>query len=230
MLFFVRLPSQVDLQALNNPSTRLTTFLSYRDVLASQALEVIAQNPILGIGPMHFADSVSAGYTHPHQSLLQWGAEWGLVSLAMVVWFVAAALKKLLKLLRQDCDVVQWTNHLRLCLAASILAGLMLSMVDGVFVMPVAQTWFAILLGWLLALSSESHAESRPHAERSFALLAPFLGLIITLLMGVAAATISVKVYADKNLLAQRHENYLKQGIDEVWHPRFWSDGFIVWD
>ena len=58
-----------------------------RVILWTQAISLISDNPLLGIGPMHFAwypNGISAG--HPHNSILQWASEWGVPSAILMIF------------------------------------------------------------------------------------------------------------------------------------------------
>lgn len=233
-VLFYLVPSQLGIEIFNDPAERVTLALSGREELWLRAFKMMANQPILGVGPMHYADFGPGCCSHPHQSILQWGAEWGLPSLGVVMLIAGYAILKLLAILGVNCEASNSENYLRGCLAGSILAGLIQSMVDGVFVMPIPQTWFALLLGWLIALcvapgEHPAALSSKPDVV-STVQRPPLANIFITLSVIVASFTVSYKVYVDKDTLEQRHESYLKETGSDSYHPRFWSDGHIVWD
>jgi O-antigen ligase len=114
-------------------------------------LEKIFENPFLGIGPMNLAwDTLN----HPHNSVLQWAAEWGVISLIFLLFCVLYALKTWLTLfsgdyLRKENNLEK--NNVTVTLTFTILSGLGYSLVSGVIVMPLSQlmlfTTFGIMMG-----------------------------------------------------------------------------------
>jgi O-antigen ligase len=122
---------------------------SGRTLLWHLAATLIEQHPSLGVGPMHFANH--AGYlqigAHPHDWLLQVGAEWGLPALACLLVAVASGLRALLRAgarVRQD-DVADQAIFAALLMGA--VAILVDGLVSGVFVMPQSQLAIALYLG-----------------------------------------------------------------------------------
>ena len=66
-------------RSLTNPHSRFH--------LWDTALQMIAEHPLLGVGPMHYACGVTNGIAaHPHNALLQIAAEWGLPAAIIVVF------------------------------------------------------------------------------------------------------------------------------------------------
>lgn len=143
-------------QDLTNPvSDRLTLTSSGRSVLWGDALRVWWNHPLLGIGPMHLANLGYGRAAHPHQFLLQWGAEMGTVSFVLMIavlsWACMAIIRRLKTMDATEPTLAHERDVMYVCIAAAIFAALALSMVDGVFVMPTPQIWLAVLSGYLLA-------------------------------------------------------------------------------
>src|SRR5690606_36380613 len=103
-------------------------------------------NPWLGVGPMHYSAVVNPISAHPHQVVLQWLAEWGVIAtgLAIIIagWGSIHGLKYLRRQQAEPIDAALWL---------SIIGALVLAQVDGVFVMPYTETWLAILIGLAMA-------------------------------------------------------------------------------
>jgi putative inorganic carbon (hco3(-)) transporter len=132
-----------------------------RHQLWACALDLIRQHPWLGVGPLHFAHFAQflGDAAHPHNWMLQIGAEWGLPALAMLCIALAFAARSLFlaggRLQADDID------H-QASLATWILTGtaiLVDGMVSGNIVMPQSQLTIVLYLGcavgWTLSFSRE---------------------------------------------------------------------------
>lgn len=205
---FTAVPALQGLDVGNHPAARLNTNLSLRDSLWRQALQMTMESPWLGAAPMHFAAIFNGNAVHPHNSLLQWLAEWGVASTLMVVvllWQAALAIGKRLA----SPDV----SPLYCCLSASLIAALSQSMVDGVIVMPYMQLWLSLIAGLLLA--THQGAAEAPRSTSTWAITA------------MAAAVLLAGVVArDVLTLEERKQQFLRTH-DARLMPRFWNQGLI---
>ncbi|GAB3404691.1 O-antigen ligase family protein [Massilia agilis] len=127
---------------------------SGRMPLWRQAVTLILQHPLLGVGPMHFAHfgrPVHQG-AHPHDWLLQIASEWGLPALVCLLAALSIALRALVRAPRH-VDAHDRDNR---AVAAAMLVGAVAILVDGlvsgVLVMPQSQLGIALYLacatGW----------------------------------------------------------------------------------
>ena len=124
---------------------------SDRIALWDMCLKMMEYHPFVGIGPMHYHWYDSTG-THPHNSVLQLGAEWGMPALMIMLgiaayglycWykkFNANALNLLPKL---DCN-------LSIILFFTIITNAAYSLVDGVIVMPISQVLMFSIIGMMI--------------------------------------------------------------------------------
>lgn len=123
-------------------------WLSGRDQLWGMALTLIKENPLLGVGPMHYAcsDPVLAG--HPHNAPLQIAAEWGLPALlllsVLVLWTLYRAIQSTR---RHQVDTTEM--DIAPLLLASILTAAIHAQVCGIIVTPISQLMLAVIGGWL---------------------------------------------------------------------------------
>ncbi|WP_080034086.1 O-antigen ligase family protein [Pseudomonas syringae] len=217
-LLFSVLPSLLGIEVSNFAGDRLTTSLSAREILWQQAWEMIKERPLLGFGPMHFADIWNAVAAHPHQAILQWACEWGIPSTLCVAGLALYGLSTTAVLLRKRAQSLEPVDLMRLCLFASLIGALTQSMVDGVIVMPYSQLWLAIIVGWLLALH-EWQAAPRP---ASVALSRAWL-LCLTLATGMILYTI-VRDLPDMDTRRQQ----FSEDFGGRYLPRFWMQGVIA--
>lgn len=149
-VIFVVVPCWLSIDVLREDriASLLSGSLSGRDVLWVRAWEYIQASPIFGVGPMAFSADGDLYGAHPHNIVLQLGAEWG--SLALLA---AMALSALVggRVLRGAKLANNFENSMLIvALSSAVAGGLVLSMVDGVFVVPASELWFFVCTGWLV--------------------------------------------------------------------------------
>jgi len=127
VLMFVWIPLWLGQDASIEDRLSNLAGLSGRDELWHLAWVQLVAHPWLGIGPMHFAAIRNNFGAHPHNALLQLGAEWGVPAMLAIVLPAVSGLIVLLAKLRRSSGS---TNLLLVCLTASLLAAGMQSMVD----------------------------------------------------------------------------------------------------
>ncbi|MDT0634278.1 O-antigen ligase family protein [Spectribacter hydrogenoxidans] len=122
--------------------------LSGRSWLWPHALSLINAQPWLGYGPGQFAYLVPTGPGHPHNLVLSFALDYGLIGLALVGllfwrWFSPLRLAREVRALPevQACWPV--------ALIAAAFGGLAHATVSGVTVMPLSQLVLAVTLGLL---------------------------------------------------------------------------------
>lgn len=217
-LLFDAAPGWIGLEVGNHPAHRMNTSLSLRDSLWLQAWQMIKTHPLLGAGPMHFAEIFNGNAVHPHNALLQWLAEWGVPSALALAWLLWRAARSTWKVLRTMQTAPGPDDWLYLCLAGSVLAALVQSMVDGVIVMPYSQLWLCLLAGWLLALHPKPAAPDLAPAGLS----AAWHGAS----MAAAGLLLAVMIRDLPNLAAQQNAYLAVHDIQLM--PRFWCQGLIA--
>uniref|UniRef100_UPI00293D8038 O-antigen ligase family protein n=1 Tax=Janthinobacterium sp. TaxID=1871054 RepID=UPI00293D8038 len=155
-VFFAALPLALGMQpfgALQDLAQRTAVDAgSGRMPLWRAASGLIAAHPWLGAGPLHFAHyAVDKGAAHPHDWVLQIGAEWGLPALLCLCLAILSAARALLDkvaaLAPEDAR-----NH-SIGAAWIWIGGAVLvdGLVSGLIVMPLSQLMIALYLGCALA-------------------------------------------------------------------------------
>jgi hypothetical protein len=152
-LFLVVVPALIGVQGMSSLSRtveRTTTDpTSGRWPLWHLAIELIAEHPWLGAGPLHFAhyNGQQNMAAHPHNWVLQIAAEWGLPALLCLLIAVAAGVRGLLRagarIDRDDAGNQAVFSALLVTAVAILVDGL----VSGIFVMPQSQLAIALYLG-----------------------------------------------------------------------------------
>ena len=124
-----------------------------RLALWQQALILIRESPIFGVGPMHYAWYNNSN-AHPHNSLLQLASEWGLpatlIILAIAGYGVYCWLRKF------NADELQaatkLNSNLAILLFFTIITNAAYSLVDGVIVTPISQVLMFTMIGLMVGL------------------------------------------------------------------------------
>lgn len=218
-VFVLGIPQLLDLPASFLHRTDDIVSLSLREVLWTTALDYIAQNPWLGVGPMHYAYWATEVAAHPHNAVLQWLAEWGAPAGLLLTGVWAAGGISLAAHVR--CVAGQGSDQSRLfrvALLAALTGASAQAMVDGVLVMPVSQTLLALLAGWAMGMMPASGGRVAGGGER----------LILMPVVLIAAAAVAYGVTPEINHLAERQQTYLTaRGPNTVLLPRFWTLGWI---
>lgn len=217
-LVFTLLSDYLGVEVANGASDRLTTSLSGRGPIWMQAWHMLAERPWLGFGPMHFADIANKIAAHPHQAILQWASEWGVPSafcVAVLVWRAGWAT---FGVLRARALSTERADLLRLCLFAALIGALVQSMVDGVIVMPNSQVWFALVVGWLMAL----HVWRFPATAEL-----PLMWGAWNALSVLAVGLLIVIAVRDMPHINSAQQQYLDTH-DNLLQPRFWAQGVIA--
>ena len=218
VVLFVGVPVWLGLDVtLENRLSQLTE-LNGRAELWAIAWTQIQAHPWLGVGPMHLAAIRNDIAAHPHNAILQLAAEWGVpAALALIVPVAVGMLRLLAKLRQQDVS----PNILLVCLTASLLAASVLSMVDGVIVMPYTQTWLVLVAGWAMGVYFRDAAAKPVGLEsRMFRLVLPALSLF-------ALAALLIGIFPEVLNRAEALRAHIDAGGYVLIPPRYWGLGWI---
>jgi O-antigen ligase len=216
-VFIGYIPAQIGLEVLNFAGDRLEGGLTGREFLWSLAWHMIIAHPVFGYGPMGFADIPNFNATHPHQAILQWASEWGVVSVGLVALLASRGLRSLFHSVQTNEEPGCMRAAVRLCFFASLLAALTQSMFDGVLVVPNSQLWLAIVVGVLLPATDSIQGVAVGTAFK-------WVSKISTVLAVVLLICAVVRFCAEKD---ERDAVFVQQwgGYDQ---PRFWIQGITA--
>ncbi|MEX2411855.1 MAG: O-antigen ligase family protein [Candidatus Paceibacterota bacterium] len=197
---------------------------SGRFQMAENVFEVFLNNPLLGLGPMHYAD-FSNGFraAHPHNFVLQIISEWGIVVfiLSSIIFFYGYF--HWIKFCKSDVKNTKENTLIKATLTASLTAGIIHSLVSGVMHSPLSQILAVLILGWTIGFYQKGVGINRK-AGLSLSGIQK-LGIrvgIISIVIFVSWATI----YSYKGLETSR-SIYLEQSNNNKLYPRFWDHGII---
>jgi O-antigen ligase len=199
--------------------------LSGRETLWRLSVDIVSEQPWLGIGPMHFANQLSRVAAHPHNAVLQLMVEWGVPAamLLTAVW-ATAGLSWAMRVRRMGSSPTAAHDQQPLT-AAALLAALTgaaaQAMVDGIIVMPVSQVCLVLMTGWALGWSNSGH--DVPIVAKGSILV--FRGLtflaVLVLLFGIWPELGHIEERRQANL------HTVEPGPMPRLLPRFWIHGWI---
>lgn len=217
LLLFVYIPEsgqEIILHGIMNDSARIE--------LWSSALTMIQENPLLGVGPQHFAYYQQTIANHPHNSLLQIAAEWGIpVAILIISLLVWGAISWRRKFYDSDSEIrSSEKKHVWIALFCSATAGLAYSMVSGVIVMPLSQIMFAAVIGMMLGLYRKPKPDSIPSPKISL--------LVIRLALASLLIYVPVKLAPDIITRLEMPGPPYNSGHIGTYQPRFWQEGDIL--
>lgn len=118
------------------------------------AIGFIRENPFLGIGPMHYAWFPNKIANHPHNSILQWGCEWGLPALFLALFLICQALKAW-AIRFNKATLIPAQKNLNLAvisLSFSLFSAMTYSLFCGVIVMPMSHLTGALIVSLMFAM------------------------------------------------------------------------------
>lgn len=181
--------------------------------LWSQCLNLIQNHPVFGVGPMHFA-WYSNTNAHPHNSVLQIMAEWGLPAALLILaitgyglicWLKKFNISNLLHKSRLDCN-------LAIALFFSVVTSFVYSLVDGVIVMPISQVLMFTIIGLMIGYYSKDHVTE---VKRKSIFIPIFAGITLAALIWSTLPEILQSASGDPKRFSM---NYSAAG------PRFWLE------
>ncbi len=183
-------------------------------------IDSIAQNPIFGIGPIMFGSS-SGLFGHPHNSILWFAVEWGIIGALIFTSVSAYLLFTYLKSVKQ-VDIgnlnLTLTSH---TLSLSLVSAIIHSFVSGVYLMPASQILGLLVI--ILSLSNYSMIRSSTCSSTQLNLqpihiTKPFKLAIVSLLILLLVPTYR---YID------RTDWGITIDTSAFWIPGFWIQSML---
>ena len=229
-LFFI-LPAMTSSDSstvLKNTVGRELAHSTGRFKLWEKAGQMIVNEPFLGVGPSHYGCDLSNHIAaHPHNSILQIAAEWGL---PVAILITGITLFSLLRWIQRGRVLLstspQGSNQSRALLYPTLLASLVAagthSLFSGVIIMPLSQIMMIIVIGWMIAVYQAATDKQKPilSTQNGFRLALTALVLLSS----------GILIYATVPDIFHLFE---LQGAFQSEHPttrvlpRFWQQGRI---
>lgn len=195
-----------------------------RLVLWMQSIELITKNPVLGVGPMHFSWYPNGIASHPHSSILQWAAEWGIPSMLLMLGLFCYGLHSWLKRFNYS-TISSYSNEdsqIIIALSCSLLSGLGLSLVSGVIVMPMSQIMMVIIIGLMIGFYTRFNVKESDISNREYTLWKLFYLCSLALLLTTTWPSLSARLLSDE--FVPEMNGVVSYG------PRLWRIGGIPHD
>jgi putative inorganic carbon (HCO3(-)) transporter len=212
---------------VSKATTILRSYDSRRLDLWERAIDLIVQNPFFGVGGMHYAWQPNPLSNHPHNSVLQIAAEWGLPAALAVIGLFFYSLACWVR--RYNYKTVSERNgevnpQVIVVLFCSLLAGAIYSLVSGVIVMPLSQIMAALVIGLMFGVYQSFDAEKgglpMRTGKKGLAIktyLSRFLaGITLAIFVWTVMPSLLPRVLDGKAFLTKCFK-----------HPRFWAAGEI---
>ena len=217
----------IELSAEEITSRLANAGLMGRDSLWNYALQMIIDNPVLGIGPQQYAIyDVHKIAAHPHSAPLQWMSEWGLLSFLLISGLLIFGFSNWISFCKKKFslgDKNSLQNMLLIALTASLLSGATHSLVSGVIVMPYSQLLMCTVIGWTLATYYREREATTLTVSLRYRLLASGCA---TILLGILVFTTGSDVLTTD----KRQKEYLAEHPQQtILRPRIWNQGHIAW-
>jgi O-antigen ligase len=196
--------------------TNIEVSYGSRLTLWRESLQYIIQHPLLGIGPLHLSNHYNGLGAHPHNSLLQIAAEWGVpAALIVLLLFIYGGHAWL----RQS---IANQTATRLALTSSLCSGAIYSLTSGVIVMPLSQIMMALVTGLTLGIY-QGEKKIIENVSRPF----HWLLIIATLLVVIRFTSVLfpevLHLSRDEFVWIATHST---DGHIRL-HPRFWQQGWF---
>jgi len=186
-------------------------------------LEMVASDPWLGAGPMHYAwppINFTPG-AHPHNAVMQWLGEWGLPSTLIMVGLTCWGGWTWMRQEKEKATSSDGASTaLSVGLVAAIMAGAAHSMVSGIIVTPVSQIFLVLLGGW--AWGRYQRRSQWPSAQ-TFSFRAH---AALSILLIVSMAIIGSSLW-DLSAAEERRTAFVQASDQTRLSPRYWAQGYI---
>jgi O-antigen ligase len=229
VLGFLLLPTLVGLHPIAVPLKVVARTAadpsSGRTLLWKLALQLIVSHPWLGVGPHHFAHKGHTLYigAHPHDWLLQIGAEWGVPALLCLIGAVVLGMRALVCSGKHIADSDLRNQQILAALLAACAAIFVDGLFSGVLVMPQSQLAIVLVIGfaggWVRSLDG-SAADVRSSAPARGAAAALTAAALCGLIWSVAPDFVR-HARGDGPTPAEQAIN------DKANWPRLWETGYF---
>lgn len=182
-LLFKLLPSLQQQNVVTSTIWRDST--NDRTELWDICFKMMEYHPFVGVGPLHYFWYNKIG-THPHNSVLQLSAEWGIPATMIMLgiagygfycWYKKFNINAINLLPKLDCN-------LTIILFFTMITNAAYSLVDGVIVMPISQVLMFTIIGMMISqYQIETTAPATKLTNLGFRFRPIFAGIVLIALV-----------------------------------------------
>jgi O-antigen ligase len=175
--------------------------------------------PLLGVGPMHFHFYNSFG-THPHNSVLQVAAEWGLPSTLIILAILGYSFNCWHRKFngKKIQSISKFDSNLSVILFFTIIANGAYSLVEGVIVMPISQVLMFTVIG--LMIGQYTYGRAVPVKSNRIGFRPLFAGVVL-IFMTLSVMPELVRGLTSNERYYQPGERAFSMGPGII-NPRIW--------
>jgi putative inorganic carbon (hco3(-)) transporter len=210
-------------------ASAITTSTVFRDTFSDRtdlwkvALVMIYNFPFLGVGPMHFYFYNSFN-THPHNSLLQLAAEFGLpftlIILTITIYSTYCWMKKFGP--SQLITTSKSNSNLSIILLFTITASAAYSLVEGVIVMPISQVLMFTMIGLMIGqYTGKTQFTKSSHEFKTKLHFRPVFALIVLVFLTLSVMPELVRGVTSKDKVFSNNERAFSLAPNTI-NPRIW--------
>lgn len=206
---------------LSNSSSNTATSLARTDTSGRNELwllawELIKENPILGVGPLHFSMTANHIASSPHNFLIQITVEWGIPAALTLCAIFARILFDMQKKVKLENAK---GSPISLGITAACIAIIFESFVaSSPFNYPVGQTLALMCFAYPAGTALESHPKNTCALSNSF--IRSFSILLATLFI--------LSVNTLENVRERNSCFYFNPWPTAYFSPRFWQQGWLA--
>ncbi len=223
VLAFLWYPQLMNASVESSANLTVTDFgLSGRDRLWVHAINWISETPWLGRGPINLVQFK----TTPHNSLLQWSMEWGVISALLLTFILGYGWLKWVAYARTKTNATIKSSELNLFIVAltvSAISALVLSMVSGIIVTPFSQLLGAIVLGFMLGLYQRDTNKNLDRQNRQLLYGVRLFAIFCVAIYAKATIPEILDRYMTGNGYTTKYLYHHEK--DNGLNPRFWQHG-----
>lgn len=184
-------------------------------------LGMIQAHPLLGVGPMHYADTFNGEAAHPHNIYLQIAAEYGLPFFLLLTFLVLCWLIRTTRML--GMHLRHTGDPLALACYVAVIGALVDGCFSGNFVMPLPQLWIVITLMILNMRLPRPAAAAEVQQSR----MRTALGRSGLMLLFLAQLVVVVQAVPEFLQTPVRIKGAEEHPDARHYSPRFWRDGWF---
>ncbi len=226
VILFKLIPTQVSPTAVVT-STVFRDTVTDRTDLWKAAILMMKNFPFLGVGPMQFYFYTPFG-THPHNSVLQLGAEFGIPATLIMLTITAYCFHQW----RRKLSVTQWqttthhnnSNSLAVILFFTVVANGAYSLVEGVIIMPISQVLMFTVIGLMIGQYTENtwlSTAAAKHPIKNKLRFRPIFAPIVLIFMILSTFPELERGLKSYNRILSGNERAFSMAADTI-NPRIW--------